>query len=532
MTYALDANVTALAGHFGADQGMQDDAIALADAKASTFASRADAVDAIIPAPVSKITVLEAESLIEYRAKPGAGALVTAGGRTWEYAGGTLGASINVSIPAQYPSINAAVQALSVLRVKPEVTINLRVDTAHLITEPAVFRNGDWSHFVLHSSPTVIIDPAAVLRVGPSFPANRGVIEVINARGPRLAAMIDAQGNANQGIYMSGGKMVTLGGYPVGIRNVASILTATAPDGVGLFLNDLSEFFGPNLLIEGCGYRSVHCTGGSTFKAHFSTYRNSGEFNIFITRGCKADLSNGVVIEGGTFGLVVRRSIVAADGIDISGCSSTGVSAENCSNLNMRLAAVESCPVGVRAIRGSSLAMTEGSVTGSSAGQDLMVLSGGYIDATNTTTTNGAGNPAAQDTNIGILNWLTGKGIITSEAAATWPKTTTSTNERTRTEWPDGMVEETGVILADMTSAAAQTLNFMGTFIEAPHVVWAVSGRGTQPVAGSNAQAYGAVAAIRAWSNLTQFRIDKASAAEGLLTAIPVRYTAKGRWKA
>ena len=373
---------------------------------------------AIIPAGINTIAVFVNQNIIEYKREAGATALVTAGGITWQYAGGVLGAALAVTIPDDYPDFQTAIQKLSVLTPLAGVIITVRQRTSTNITTPVSLTGGDYSHFVLSMLP--VLDPSNPnlnkLTVGSGFPAGTPAFTFIRCSAPRIAFSLDCANIAAGGFNLSASRITWVGTVGYFIDN-ARYNGGESPDGCGIFANDNSDVFASGIRVRNSGRRSLHLTGSSRIKSHNSQWLNSGEINVFVSRGCSADFSNGVIITGGQTGIIIRRSIGALDNIVVSGCSFSGINSESGSTIGARGANVQNCVNGVIAQRGGRLDLTEGTVINNS-GVDLRVETGGSITCSLTTTTNGSGNPNIINTNVTAFNRFNASGSILTDSAS------------------------------------------------------------------------------------------------------------------
>lgn len=393
-----------------------DAAITAVAAAGARYASKAAAEAATVPPEVEFITVLQSGNIIRYQREVGATALVTVGGDTWEYESGVLSENLTLIIPDNYPDMQTAFAKTSVLRCKQNVSIAIRQRTGTPITTGVNLVGGDWSHYNIGSEPSLFDSATNIVNVGASFPANTPIFGFSRCLAPRFAIRVNAQLNANQGIVCRQATLDFTGAPLAGVLNVRQDTPNASPDGVGLFANDGSVIHAPSARFTGSQFRNCHITGASSLKAHNSRWAGAGEFNVFVTRGCHADLSAGVTILNGTMGLVVRRSIVAADGVNVHGASLTAVSVENSSVVNLRGAFIRGtsgASRGVSASRGGKADVTEADIQGAGPGLQLSVINGGIISAKGSTTRAAApGVPNVGDCSVGSFNAITGDGFI------------------------------------------------------------------------------------------------------------------------
>lgn len=381
------------------------------------YASIAAAQASTVPTGVDLISVVVDGDIINYKREAGATALVTGGGATWQYAGGVLASNLTVFIPDDYPDFQTALQKLSVLQARAGVIINVRHRTSALINSAVNVSGGDYSHFILGMDPSFSAQNpnANKLTVGSSFPANTPVFTFIRCKGPRISFSLDCANIATSGFNTSFATLSWPGTQGLFIENVRYD-GGESPLGCGIFANNDSDIFASGLVVRNSGRRNLHLTGSSRIKSHNSQWLNSGEINVFVSRGCVADFSAGVTITGGTTGIIVRRSIAALDNMTVSGCSVSGVNSENGSTVGARGINIQNCVNGARSLRGANLDVSQGVVTNNSS-FDLRVNSGGCITCSETTTTNGSGNPNVNNTNVLGFNRFDANGFILTDGS-------------------------------------------------------------------------------------------------------------------
>jgi hypothetical protein len=382
-----------------------------------TFETVEQAQLTTIPSSVNYISVFVNEHIINYKREDGATALVTGGGNRWQFAGGVIAFNLSVTIPDDYPNFQTAIEKLSVLTPLAGVNITIRQRTETPITTAVSLSGGDYSHFVLSMTPSFNSSSpdANKLTVGSGFPANTPAFTFTRCLAPRIGFCLDCANIATTGFNLSNAKIEWVGTTGLFIDN-ARYNGGESPDGCGIFANNNSDVYASGLRVRNSGRRNLHLTGSSRIKSHNSSWLNSSDINVFVSRGCLADFSAGVTVTGGTYGVIIRRSVGALDNIVIRDCSFAGISSESGSTVGARGANVQNCPNGVMSLRGGRVDVGEGTVRFN--GTDLRVETGGSITCSSTTTTSSSGSPSLANTNVAGFNRFDSKGFILTSSAS------------------------------------------------------------------------------------------------------------------
>lgn len=242
-------------------------------------------------------------------------------------------ADVTVTVPGDYASLQAAVDAVRYWRVAPGKVVDIVIQTGHALESGVLVTHGDYSHVRISS-----IDAQVSLAL--TFPA-ASIIEGQAARMPTLNCLIDANNKGIHGYYAeSGSTGVVLAG--AGVRRAAQH---------GLYANS----------------GSVVVAGGSVFtEASQSVAAYSGILSWgSIVDAFGADVSNSLYYgaQAAAAGLLYFRDGVAA------GCARHNVRATNGAVINARNANAQNGGVsGLRCFDGSIAHAVDINVAGSATG--------------------------------------------------------------------------------------------------------------------------------------------------------------------
>lgn len=325
--------------------------------------------------------------------------------------------AIAVNIPTDYPTLQAAVNALSKRVSAIGASVSLRIESGHQPSSGITVTNGDWSRFIIQSADDEV-------RVADDFAGD--FIKATQARAPRLGTMVDMRDRGGDGYALWRSSVGHVNEW-CGIKNAA---------GRGLYVTDNSSCFALRSTFSGSGDRNAWITRASTLDAELSDFSGNkgGDNAIYVSRGSRANLETCNISNAYQNALTVTRSHVAANHCDMSGAGLRGivtdslVFARDCIIRNVAEAAIFADQAAKVTARdsiiegagtygvwsaGSSIVELDGSVVTGSATRDLGVVRAGAINASGTKTTNSTANvPVAQDTNLASLNAMGAQGVI------------------------------------------------------------------------------------------------------------------------
>lgn len=329
---------------------------ALVDARAITqpYADRAAMIAALAatPAGVTRIGhYTTGGSVLFYRRSAGATVISDMAG--WVYESGTLDQDLTVQVPGNYPSLQAAFNALSVLRSHGAV-IAVNIQAGHQLAAGLLLQNGDFSHFRITSSYTPVTLAAGF--VGVTLPGVvdqnvNTVITVSNARGPNIACVIDMGGVLGTGLF------VTLNST-VGVDPSCGIINAGY---YGASVASTSALNADNAVFYECdwGNRVTTSSNASFRKAdlHGGCGGDLEAACLVVSRGSYADVRGDPGDEtnltgSARNGLYVRRSFVSADWCDCSNSGATGFLASNGAYIAANFAIASGSAIGFSCIYG------------------------------------------------------------------------------------------------------------------------------------------------------------------------------------
>lgn len=325
--------------------------------------------------------------------------------------------AIAVNIPTDYPTLQAAVNALSQRVSAIGASVSLRIESGHQPSSGITVANGDWSRFIIQSADDEV-------RVADDFAGD--FIKATQARAPRLGIMVDMRDRGGDGYALWRSSVGHVNEW-CGVKNAA---------GRGLYVTDNSSCFALRSTFNGSGDRNAWITRASTLDAELSDFSGNkgGDNAIYVSRGSRANLETCNISNAYQNALTVTRSHVAANHCDMSGAGLRGivtdslVFARDCIIRDVAEAAIFADQAAKVTARdsiidgagtygvwsaGSSIVELNGSVITGSATRDLGVVRAGVINATRVETTNSTSDvPVVQDTNLGSLNTMGPQGAI------------------------------------------------------------------------------------------------------------------------
>ena len=300
-----------------------DETLDALEIAAGIFPDHEAARQSHIPAAVTRIRIVEPGFSAEYVADPTGDALTTADGRTWRLSQGQIAVDRTVTVPGDHASLQAAVDALSALRVSRGARKVVLIEAGHRPASGLVLRRGDWSDITIRS-----VDP--VVRLDPAIQTpNSEFITGLHARMPEIDVLFDLDGRIDRGLHcVDGCEFVVRGGrgfINARLQNIevrSSVghcmgAVATGAGDVGLRIQRNSKVRATGVIADDCGTSGIDVSRGSIVEVQTSSARNCGH-----ARHADDPSWNNMG------GLTVRRSFVVADGLDASG-SARGISVQN-----------------------------------------------------------------------------------------------------------------------------------------------------------------------------------------------------------
>ncbi|MCT7375728.1 hypothetical protein [Chelativorans salis] len=251
---------------------------------------------------------------------------------TKETALAALGETVDltVNIPTDYPTLQDAIDALSMRPVKQGATIILMIETGHALTAGVLVENGDFGHFVISAvDATVSLDAA--------FPAV-DIIKGVNARMPQLNCLIDANGLGTNGYFADQGS--------IGFVHASCGIYRAAQQ--ACYANAGSTIFADNSLFKEASQAAPAYSGILAWASRISALGADVSGSLYY--GAQAAAS----------GTLHFRNGIA------DGAARHGVRATNCALVNARGASSDNCGVtGFRAFDSGIIHATDSTATGS-----------------------------------------------------------------------------------------------------------------------------------------------------------------------
>lgn len=200
-------------------------------------------------------------------------------------------------VPSDYPTLQAAFDALAPGVFKSGQYIEVLIETGHALTHGLELRYGDYSHFRISSESTTVSLAAGFAYVDDTY---RAVMRVENARAPVWNILVDCGGQIGRALmyvetatgYITAGK---------GAKNATYFQNLQTPvdQGAGLYV-----------------------LGGSSVSARNSVFSDNSR-GAWITRGCSADLELANFDNSKFIGLYASRSSTVA--FDLGSAKNCGV---------------------------------------------------------------------------------------------------------------------------------------------------------------------------------------------------------------
>jgi len=238
------------------------------------------------------------------------------------------GQTLTYQIPTDFPSLQAALDALSPTVLGDVVTLN--IEAGHQLTSGLNVENGDYTQFTITSTD-------ATVRLVSSWSAGTALLTGTNARMPNWNIFVDCEGkNVN-------------GAVDTGAINVLENSTLLLGDGAGC----TNGATGNNGLFV---YRNSAATGNACIFTNFSnnvwithlstgylervTATGAGQYGMFVSRSSAAYASGGDFSNAGVYGAAVWRSRLTSipagtTPSKFNNCGTAGVFADTCGVVSM-----------------------------------------------------------------------------------------------------------------------------------------------------------------------------------------------------
>ncbi len=306
-----------------------------------------------------------------------------------------------VRVPSEYPTLQAAFDALAPGVFKSGQYIEVLIENAHALTHGLDLSYGDYSHFRISSE-------QATVTLAPSFAyvdsTYRAVMRVTYAKAPQWNILVDCGGQIGRALmYLNGSTGYV---YPnKGATN--AIYFGALDDGAGIYANSGSSISAASSNFSNCT-RGAWITRGSLANLESANLSYATFIGLYASRGCGVGAEYVNVSYCGTYGVDSNRSIVMAANANGNNCTIGGFLAENAGTLDCTSSTATTCgSFGVSSENSSTIHARN--VNASGAGSfGFRVTIGSRLDKT------GATGTAATLENI-----QTSAGIITDNGLTT-----------------------------------------------------------------------------------------------------------------
>ena len=277
-------------------------------------------------------------------------------------------ATFTVYVPSDYPTLQAAVNAVSKFRVSNGQFIDVMIEAGYQIAAGVSVVNMDLSHVRIKSVDATVSLASGFIGIPSSDPfADNAIFAAENAGMVQLACLINANDLGGPGYYLTNGSRGFVSGA-CGVWNAGKF---------GLYLTKGSRCIAANADFRQANWGNRVTTNSMLeapqckfYGAKVAKYEGSNNAaNLDVSRGSVVYITGSTtemtnLIGGAGHGLAVRRSFVSATLVDCSSVSGNG--------LNI----------------GSGSVVTFQGGRAASCGVDAVACDASFVDASNTTLIN------------------------------------------------------------------------------------------------------------------------------------------------
>lgn len=408
------------------------------EAVAGGFSSRAELLaNGYVSPDVATLSFMEDGYKVDL-GRNVAGHVTLADGSVWGYLD-VLPEDITVTVPTDYPTVNAAVRAHLGMRPINGAQVTVQIESGHTINNLFALSEGEHADYVRITSVDAVVPAVAQNLPGLTiFSTNGAFAWADNARAPTLACLIDAANTGPgdvKGITILGPSASMRIEAGCGLRNLGlqSNIAGAEPTqyGYGLLVWNGANVQANEAEISGSAGRNLWITRNARFTGAYGNFSgaqglgsgspqaSSNHGNIYCTRGSWANVEYADLSGAAFRGVTAARSYVNAEGAD-------------CRN---------------------------------NLGGDLNVIRGGRINAKGTRTTGSVEvafpyTPQRADIRgASEFNTVFGAGVIYSEEQGNWPIRVFYTDPVTAIRWLI-MLDATGQIQMRTRDPGGLTLTF------------------------------------------------------------------------
>ena len=328
--------------------------------------------------------------------------------------------TVTANIPTDFPDLQSAVDFYLNSETKQNVQIELKIESGHELTGGIGVYNSDAGNIVITSvDATVTLDAGFTGVQGVTAGSINGespnppLFYTFNGVAPQLKCLIDmgnrtGTGTGYMGVNSSGFVHPACGVINAGFRGIQWRN--------GNCFGAQSNFSGAG----GAGLRLHQAAQVNAFESNFNDCCKTVDLSlasVYVSRSSCLEFRDSTATNSGATGLLVRRSIVTAVGVDVSGAAKDGVTAESVASIDFIDGKADNAGgVGIHSRFNSRISAHSASAV-NCAGSDIKVNEGGEIGINGiTATTSGAGSATLPDIfGIDFFQVATGDGIVLLE---------------------------------------------------------------------------------------------------------------------
>ena len=293
-----------------------------------------------------------------------------------------LTSDFTVTVPTQYPTLQAAVNALGVLRAASGVRKIVLIEAGHQPTSGLSLSRGDWSDITIRSQDSIVTLAAGFV----PHPSAGEFIRVSGGKAPRIEALFDLANRADRGLHCDNFCEFSIGGGSGFINAAMHNLEVRASRGTA-----------NNAILTGAGDTGLRIQRNSVVRATSVNVSNAYRAGVDVSRGSIAEIQELIAQDCGVGyftevdpnfinqgALLARRSWVVAQPMDGSG-SSRGISAQLGAKVIANECDLRDCLAhGVRVTSGADVNVSSSTSDLSGSGNwALQAGAGGKITAQN-----------------------------------------------------------------------------------------------------------------------------------------------------
>ena len=249
----------------------------------------------------------------------------TGGDGSGAWVSGIYADSKLIKIPSDFPTLQAAIDALhGGVDLRRGGTVELRIESGHVITSTLRLQRGDYRYFTITSEDAVVLC---------NMTGTDGLFEGwSHCDFPVVASLFDMQGTGGNGLYLANNSRgwippsstKTHGVKNAGDRNVLCYRGSWLSIGSKLDSTDIkfdfsgagtdgimclrgSWVFATNCIITNAGRFGIHARHGSHVVANQSIVTGAAERCLNVSSGGYISCSNGAVIDAGSYNVAPNQ---------------------------------------------------------------------------------------------------------------------------------------------------------------------------------------------------------------------------------